>query len=151
MQKHGELESAFSRCLNFSGAIADTKHRCLEEEMPLVHYRLALLASLAAVPAWGQSSLADAGLKPSSGDALAIPLAGNTPRNMVQIRSQAFANGTIPSHARVDSSLVWKASESVELSLTGQNLLRPEFLEFFEDVVGTEAPRSRIGKIVCRS
>jgi hypothetical protein len=51
----------------------------------------------------------------------------------------------------VDSSLVWKASESVELSLTGQNLLRPEFLEFFEDVVGTEASRSRIGKIVCRS
>ena len=96
--------------------------------------------------------MADAGLKPSSGDALAIPLAGNTPRNMVQIRSQAFANGTIPSHARVDSSLVWKASESVELSLTGQNLLRPEFLEFgdFEEVVGTEAARSLIGKIVWR-
>ena len=108
-------------------------------------------------------------LEPSSVDTLTVPLAGNTPRNMVQIRStinlsrrlqwdqtvywsQAFANGTIPGHARVDSRLAWKASESVELSLTGQNLLRPEFLEFgdFEEVVGTEAARSLIGKIVWR-
>jgi iron complex outermembrane receptor protein len=108
-------------------------------------------------------------VEPSSGDTLTVPLAGNTPRNMVQIRStinlsrrlewdqtvywsQAFANGTIPSHARLDSRLAWKASESVELSLTGKNLLRPEFLEFgdFEEVVGSEAPRSLIGKIVWR-
>jgi iron complex outermembrane receptor protein len=108
-------------------------------------------------------------LEPGSGDTFTVALAGNTPLNMVQIRStinltrrlewdqtvywsQAFANGTVPSHARLDSKLAWKAGESVELSLTGQNLLRPEFLEFgnFEEVVGTEAPRSLIGKIVWR-
>ena len=43
--------------------MADTKHRCLKEEMPHVHYRLALLTALATAAAWGQSSLADASLE----------------------------------------------------------------------------------------
>jgi iron complex outermembrane receptor protein len=108
-------------------------------------------------------------LDPSSGDTFSVPLSGNTPRNMIQMRSsikltrrlewdqtvywsQAFANGTIPSHTRVDTRLAWKVGESVEVSLTGQNLLRPDFLEFgdFEQVVGTEAPRALIGKIAWR-
>jgi iron complex outermembrane receptor protein len=108
-------------------------------------------------------------LEPSSGDVYTVSLSGNTPRNTIQMRSsvnltprlewdqtvywsQGFPNGTIPSHARVDTRLAWKAGESVEVSLTGQNLLRPSFLEFgdFEEVVGTEAPRSLIGKITWR-
>jgi iron complex outermembrane receptor protein len=108
-------------------------------------------------------------LGPSSADTLTVALSGNTPRNMVQMHSsinlsrrlewdqtvywsQAFPNGTIASHTRVDTRLAWKAGESLELSLTGQNLLRPEFREFgdFEEVVGTQAPRSVIGKIEWR-
>jgi hypothetical protein len=40
----------------------------------------------------------------------------------------------------------------MELSFTGQNLTRPDFLEFgnFEQVAGTQAPRALIGKITWR-
>jgi iron complex outermembrane receptor protein len=105
-------------------------------------------------------------LDPSSTDVFSAALAGNSPRHSIQARSSinltrrlefdqtvywnnAFANRNIPAHARVDARLSWKLSESVDVSLTGQNLLRPDFMEFgnFEQIVGTQSPRSLIGKI----
>jgi hypothetical protein len=69
--------------------------------------------------------------------------------------SQAFPNGQTPGHTRVDSRLAWKFSDSVELSLTGQNLLRPEFSEYGNGVNGeypetSPVQRNLIGKIVWR-
>jgi iron complex outermembrane recepter protein len=111
-------------------------------------------------------------LDPSSGDTTSLSLAGDSPRNMVQARSsinvsrrlewdqsvywsQAFPNGLVSGHTRVDSRLAWKLSESVELSLTGQNLLRRQFSEFGDGVngqfnVGSPVQRSLIGKIAWR-
>jgi iron complex outermembrane recepter protein len=105
-------------------------------------------------------------LNPGSQDPFTQSLSNNAPRHMVQLRSfinlsrrlewdqtlywqQAFPNGTIPNHASVDMRLAWRAGESVELSLTGQNLLRPGFMEMgdFDQLVGAQAPRSLIGKI----
>jgi iron complex outermembrane receptor protein len=108
-------------------------------------------------------------LDPGSTDQFSPALAGNSPRHSIQARSSinltrrlefdqtvywnsGFVNRAIPAHARVDARLSWKASDSVEVSLTGQNLLRPDFMEFgnFEQIVGTQAPRSLIGKITWR-
>jgi iron complex outermembrane receptor protein len=105
-------------------------------------------------------------LNPGSQDPFTQSFINNAPRHMLQMRSfinlsrrlewdqtfywqEAFPNGTIPNHARVDSRLAWRASESVEVSLAGQNLLRPDFMEMgnFQEVAGAQAPRSLTGKI----
>ncbi|HEX3880934.1 MAG TPA: TonB-dependent receptor [Bryobacteraceae bacterium] len=106
---------------------------------------------------------------PLSGDTFSPYLAGNTPRHTFQVRTwvnltrrlefdptvywtEGFANASIGPHARVDVRLAWKASESVEVSLTGQNLLRPDFMEFgdIRSVIGTASPRVLNGKITWR-
>jgi iron complex outermembrane recepter protein len=108
----------------------------------------------------------DARLDPTSGDTTFLALAGNTPPNTFQVRSflnlssrlqwdqtvywmQRMPNGTIPSYARLDTRLAWKLSGSTEISLVGQNLLRPGIVQFGDtfNLVGTPAPRSVIGKI----
>jgi iron complex outermembrane recepter protein len=111
-------------------------------------------------------------LEPSSGDTISQASAGDTPRNTVQIRSsvnlgrrlewsqsvywsQAFPNGQAPGHTRVDARLAWKVNESVELSLTGQNLLDRQFSEFGNGDNGqynlaSPVQRSLIGKIAWR-
>jgi iron complex outermembrane receptor protein len=105
-------------------------------------------------------------LDSGSNDTSAIPLSGNSPRHMFQIRSwlnlsrrvewgqtlywaQAFPNGTIPAHTRLDSRLAWRASESTEFSVVGQDLLRPRIMEFGDtfNIVGTQTERSIYGKV----
>jgi outer membrane receptor protein involved in Fe transport len=109
------------------------------------------------------------GLEPGSKDQLSAALAGNTPQHSFQVRSrlnltpriqfdqtvfwnEGFPNHTIPAHMRLDARLAWKVGESVEVSLAGQNLTSPNFLEFgnFEETAGSQAPRSLIGKITWR-
>jgi iron complex outermembrane receptor protein len=103
---------------------------------------------------------------PGSNDPFSAGIAGNSPRHSVQTRSwisltrrlefdqtvywtEHFPNGSVAGHTRVDARLAWKAGESMEVSLTGQNLLRPGFLDFgdFESAIGTLAPRTLIAKV----
>jgi outer membrane receptor protein involved in Fe transport len=105
-------------------------------------------------------------LDPTSVDTNLVTLAGNVPPHTLQVRSflnlssklqwdhtlywkQKLPNGSIPSYARLDSRLAWKLSESTEISLVGQNLLRPGTVEFGEtfNLVATPARRSVFGKI----
>jgi outer membrane receptor protein involved in Fe transport len=108
----------------------------------------------------------NARLDPTSSDSSLATLAGNAPPHTLQFRSflnlssrlqwdhtlywmQNMPNGTIPSYARLDSRLAWKLGESTEISLVGQNLLRPGIVQFGEtfSLVGTPAQRSVFGKI----
>jgi iron complex outermembrane receptor protein len=63
--------------------------------------------------------------------------------------SQTLINGAVPSHARLDSRLEYRLSESVAVALSGQNLLSPGFMEFgnLEQYVGSLAPRTVTGKV----
>ena len=58
----------------------------------------------------------------------------------------------VPSHWRLDSRLARRLGESAEISLVGQNLLQPRFLEFGGQygVAGTELPRSVFGRLEFR-
>jgi hypothetical protein len=58
----------------------------------------------------------------------------------------------IPSYWRLDSRVARRLGESAEVSLVGQNLLQPRFLEFGGQfgVVGTEFPRSVFGRVEFR-
>lgn len=53
---------------------------------------------------------------------------------------------------RWDTRLGWRLGESLELSVTGQNLLRPQTLEFSDSVsvIATQVERSIFGKITWR-
>jgi iron complex outermembrane receptor protein len=55
----------------------------------------------------------------------------------------------IPSHTRVDVRLARRLGESAEISITGQNLLRPNFVEFGDSYgfAGTASPRSVLGQV----
>jgi iron complex outermembrane recepter protein len=41
-----------------------------------------------------------------------------------------LANGNIPGYVRLDTRIGWRVGEFVELSVVGQNLLRPRHQEF---------------------
>jgi iron complex outermembrane receptor protein len=58
----------------------------------------------------------------------------------------------IPAHWRLDARVARRLGESAEISLVGQNLLRPGFLEFGSQfgIVGTELPRSVFGRVAIR-
>ena len=60
--------------------------------------------------------------------------------------------GKIPGHARLDLRLARRVGESAEISLTGQNLLRPRTMEYGDSlgVLGTQAVRSVFGKVTWR-
>jgi hypothetical protein len=93
--------------------------------------------------------------------------AGSVPESSFQLRSflnltrhlewdQTFywstraGNGTVPSHARLDMRIGWRAGEHVVFSLMGQNLVGPRFLEFGAsayEIVGTALERSIFGKV----
>jgi len=59
---------------------------------------------------------------------------------------------SVPSYTRVDARLAWNASESVVLSLVGQNLLDDHHLEFggIDRIDPTQAKRSVYGEITWR-
>jgi iron complex outermembrane recepter protein len=62
--------------------------------------------------------------------------------------SELPANNT-PSHTKVDVRLGRRLGESAEISITGQNLLRPRFVEFGDSYgfAGTANPRSVFGQL----
>ena len=105
-------------------------------------------------------------LDPTSSDSTFVARAGNAPPHTLQVRSflnlssrlqwdhalywmQKLPNGSVPGYTRLDSRLAWKLGESTEISLVGQNLLRPGSLQFADPyhIVGTPDQRSVFGKI----
>ena len=84
---------------------------------------------------------------PSSQDPVVENLPGYSPRRSYQVRSfinlprnfewdqtvgytGRLANGNIPGYVRLDTRIGWRLGEFVELSVVGQNLLRPRHQEF---------------------
>jgi iron complex outermembrane receptor protein len=60
--------------------------------------------------------------------------------------------GTIPGHARLDLRLARRLGEKAEISLVGQNLLRPRTMEYGDsfEIIGTQALRSVYAQIAWR-
>jgi len=60
--------------------------------------------------------------------------------------------GAIPGHARVDLRVARRLGESAEISIVGQNLLRPRTLEYGDSlgVIGSQSVRSVYAKIMWR-
>lgn len=94
---------------------------------------------------------------------------GDTPKNQIQLRSTLglrsnldwdtslyfigkLADEQIPSYARLDMQLRWRAGEALELAVTGQNLLTPRHAEFGDayTVAHTQVLRGVLGKITWR-
>ena len=106
---------------------------------------------------------------PSGQGALTTKIATDFPQNTFQLRSllnlsqtmefdqslyytARLPGGTIPGHARLDLRLSKRFGESTEISIVGQNLMRPRTLEYGDAnaLVGTQAVRSVYGKITWR-
>lgn len=106
---------------------------------------------------------------PSSKGTVASSLKEDFPQNMFQIRSSVnlsrrtefdqslyytarLPGGSIPGHARLDLRLARHFGESTEVSLVGQNLLRPRSTEYGDSfaIVGTQALRSVFAQIKWR-
>ncbi len=106
---------------------------------------------------------------PSSQGLPSFVLATGFPQNMVKVRSQVnlsrkvqfdqslyytarLPGGSIPGHARLDLRLARRIGESAEISLVGQNLLRPRTMEYGDSnsVIGTQSLRSVYGSITWR-
>ena len=106
---------------------------------------------------------------PSGQGALTTKIATDFPQNTFQLRSLVnlsrtmefdqslyytarLPGGTIPGHARLDLRLSKRFGESTEISIVGQNLLRPRTVEYGDSnaLVGTQAVRSVYGKITWR-
>jgi len=106
---------------------------------------------------------------PSGQGALTTKIATDFPQNTFQLRSLVnlsrtmefdqslyytarLPGGTIPGHARLDLRLSKRFGEFTEISIVGQNLLRPRTVEYGDSnaLVGTQAVRSVYGKITWR-
>jgi len=107
---------------------------------------------------------------PSSQDTLIGQTAGNSPKQQFQIRSMltlrrnlewdsslkyvAGLDGiNIPGYARLDTRLGWHLGDSMEVSVSGQNLAKGRHVEFFDAsglFVQTEVARSVFGKVSWR-
>lgn len=91
------------------------------------------------------------------------------PQNMFQVRSllnltrrtefdqslyytARLPGASLPGHARVDLRLARKLGERAEISVVGQNLLRPRTVEYGDSfgIVGTQAVRSVYGSVTWR-
>jgi outer membrane receptor for monomeric catechols len=60
-------------------------------------------------------------------------------------------NGPTPGYERLDTRLGWRAGESIEFSIAGQNLLTPRHAEFHDDLMfHTLSARTILGKITWR-
>jgi iron complex outermembrane recepter protein len=106
---------------------------------------------------------------PSSQDSTIMQMPGLSPKHHFQVRSlfnvsknidwdttlqyvSNLTNGSIPSYTRLDTRLGWRLGKRTELSIVGQNLLRPLHFEF-PDSFGlehTQVERSVFGKITLR-
>ena len=106
---------------------------------------------------------------PSSQGLPSFTVPTSFPQNMFEVRSQLnlsrkmefdqsvyytarLPGGSIPGHTRLDLRLSRRMGEWVELSLVGQNLLRPRTAEYGDSsyLVGTQSVRSVYGKITWR-
>lgn len=106
---------------------------------------------------------------PSSQGQIEFGIPTGFPQHTFQIRSQLnlsrklefdqsmyytarLPGGSIPGHARLDLRLARRMGESAEVSLSGQNLLRPRTTEYGDSyaVVGTQVVRSIYGRITWR-
>jgi iron complex outermembrane receptor protein len=106
---------------------------------------------------------------PSSHGQLLVNIATAFPQSMPQIRSSLnlgrrtefdqslyytarLPGGSIPGHARFDLRLARHFGESSEVSLVGQNLLRPRSIEYGDYlwIIGTQSVRSVYGQISWR-
>jgi iron complex outermembrane receptor protein len=104
----------------------------------------------------------------STGQATAT-LSTDFPQNTFQIRSlltlprrvefdqslyytARLPGGVVPRHVRVDIRLAKSFGERTEISVVGQNLLRPRSLDYGDSigVIGTESVRSVFGKVTWR-
>jgi iron complex outermembrane receptor protein len=91
------------------------------------------------------------------------------PRNMLQLRSSVnlprktefdqslyytarLPGASIPGHARLDLRVARHFGERAEISLVGQNLLRPRSMEYGDSyaIIGTQSVRSVYGQITWR-
>ena len=104
----------------------------------------------------------------NSGDTKVVGTAENSPKHQFEINSwwnvtgrwdwdstlmyvSSLDNLQVPSYVRLDTRVGWKVGESVELSVVGQNLLRPGHQEFYDpEIHVTDVPRSVFGKITWR-
>jgi iron complex outermembrane recepter protein len=103
---------------------------------------------------------------PSSQGQSEYTISNGFPQNMFQIRSSLnlwrgtqfdqslyytarLPGAAIPGHARLDLRLARHIGESTEISLVGQNLLRPRTTEFgdAQSIIGTQAVRSIYAQI----
>jgi iron complex outermembrane receptor protein len=111
-------------------------------------------------------------LDPSSHDtSSATAAAGQSPRHQFQVRSYVTLPRKLdfdsslyyvdrlpalntPAYTRVDTRLAWRATESVELSLQGQNLLDGRHFEFIDApdqlYLSSQVKRSVYGKVTWR-
>jgi len=81
----------------------------------------------------------------------------NLPRN-IQFDTMLYFVGrlptfSVPAYTRLDSRIAWRATEHLEFSVTGQNLLQPRHLEFTsanQGILATQVKRSFYGKVTWR-
>jgi iron complex outermembrane receptor protein len=109
------------------------------------------------------------GVVPPSRDTSTQALVGYSPKQQAQVRSTldlphrlewdtsaylvgALRKGPVPSYTRLDTRLGWRAGESVEFSVAGQNLLTPRHVEFGDGIQVhlTQVERSIVGKVTWR-
>src|ERR1035438_10453969 len=103
---------------------------------------------------------------PSSQGTVAYGVTNEFPRHMLQVRSSVnlprgtefdqslyytarLPGGSIPGHARLDLRLGRRLGERAEISLVGQNLLRPRSMEYGDSfsMIGTQSVRKVYGQI----
>jgi iron complex outermembrane receptor protein len=106
---------------------------------------------------------------PSSHGLAAVGVSDCFPQNMFQIRSSLnlsprtefdqslyytarLPGGSIPGHARLDLRFGRRLGDKTEISLVGQNLLRPRSAEYGDSyaVIGTQSVRSVYAQITWR-
>ena len=108
--------------------------------------------------------------EPSSQDVLDRGFAGLSPKHQFQVRSNLnlphrlewdaslyyvseLWSAPVPAYERLDTRIGWRAGESLEFSVVGQNLLSPRHGEFgnpYDFVMPTYAQRSVFGKVTWR-
>jgi iron complex outermembrane recepter protein len=109
------------------------------------------------------------GLRPASRDTSTQASVGYSPKHQAQLRSTldlrhnlewdtsayfvgALRYGPVPGYTRLDTRLGWRAGESIEFSVAGQNLLTPRHIEFWDGMAThvTQVQRSVVGTVTWR-